>query len=88
MEANDSFDDEFHQIVFPVGDPEIAKFRAWEAKQARKLKIKDFEEEEDRDNEGLMLYVRKYNKLWKLLFSKYSNSGYSIKDVSNFDKIK
>ncbi len=35
-----------------------------------------------------MLYVKKYQKLWKFLFGKYSNSGYSIKDVSNFDKIK
>jgi len=31
VEAMDSFDDEFHQIVFPVGDPEIAKFWKWEA---------------------------------------------------------
>ena len=74
--------------MFPVGDPEIAKYWAFEATQAWKLKLKDFDEEEDWDNEGLMLYVKKYQKLWRFLFGKYSNSGYSIKDVSNFDKIK
>ena len=35
-----------------------------------------------------MLFMKKYSKLWKYMFGKYSNSGYSIKDVSNFDKIK
>ena len=32
--------------------------------------------------------MKKYQKLWKFLFNKYANSGYSVKDISSFDKIK
>lgn len=31
--------------------------------------------------------MKKYQKLWKNLFSKYANTGFTTKVVSNFDQI-
>ena len=59
-------------------------------KQASKTLIPDIkllilEEEEDRDREAMQLMMKKYGKLWKNLYYKYSNSGFNPKNVSNFD---
>lgn len=32
--------------------------------------------------------MHKFNKLYKFLFNKYSNSSYSVKNVNSFDHIK
>ena len=32
--------------------------------------------------------MHKFNKLYKFLFNKYSNSSYSVKNVNSFDQIK
>jgi uncharacterized protein YcbX len=45
------------------------------------------EEEEERDKLGVSEFMKKYAKLWRNLFSKYANSGFSSKQVSGFDKL-
>jgi len=51
------------------------------------VKLLDLEEEENRDKEAMNLIMKKYVKLWKNLYYKYSNSGFSSKPVSNFDQM-
>jgi hypothetical protein len=51
------------------------------------VKLLDLEEEENRDKEAMNLIMKKYMKLWKNLYYKYSNSGFSSKPVSNFDQM-
>jgi hypothetical protein len=43
------------------------------------LKLVDLDEEEERDKEAVVLYMKKYGKLWKNLFSKYANACFSSK---------
>ena len=43
------------------------------------LVLLDLELEEERDKEAVTAFMKKYAKLWKNLFSKYANSGYSAK---------
>lgn len=50
------------------------------------IKLLNLDEEEDRDKEAMNLMMKKYGKLWKNLYYKYSNSGYNNKNVSNFDQ--
>ena len=45
----------------------------------------NLDEEEDRDKEAVNMFMKKYSKLWKNLFYKYCNSGFSAKPISNFD---
>jgi hypothetical protein len=49
------------------------------------IKLLNLDEEENRDKEGMLLIMKKYSKLWKNLYYKYSNSGFSSKNISNFD---
>lgn len=49
------------------------------------LQLLNLEEEEDRDREAMNLMMKKYAKLWKNLYYKYSNSGFNPKAVANFD---
>lgn len=49
------------------------------------IKLIDLEEEEERDRESVTMFMKKYQKLWKNLYYKYSNSGFSSKQISNFD---
>lgn len=47
----------------------------------------NLEEEETRDKDGMVAVMKKYAKLWKNLYYKYANSGFSSKEVSNFDQM-
>jgi hypothetical protein len=49
------------------------------------IKLLNLEEEENRDKDGMLAIMKKYAKLWKNLYYKYSNSGFSSKNISNFD---
>lgn len=46
----------------------------------------NLEEEEDRDREAMNLMMKRYSKLWRNLYYKYSNSGFNSKNVTNFDQ--
>lgn len=50
------------------------------------LKLLNLDEEEDRDKEAMNLMMKKFTKLWKNLYYKYSNSGFNPKNASNFDQ--
>lgn len=45
----------------------------------------NLDEEENRDKEAMIIMMKKYAKLWKNLYYKYSNSGYSSMKVNSFD---
>ena len=51
------------------------------------IKLIDLNEEEERDNEAVILFMKKYAKLWRNLFHKYANSGFSSKQITNFDQL-
>lgn len=43
------------------------------------ISLWDLDAEEDRDKEAVLYFMKKYGKLWRNLFYKYANSGYSSK---------
>lgn len=53
---------------------------------SQEIKLLNLEEEEDREREAVNLIMKKYGKLWKNLYYKYSNSGFNSKNVANFDQ--
>jgi hypothetical protein len=51
------------------------------------IKLLNLDEEENRDKESMLVLMKKYSKLWRNLYYKYSNSGFSSKKVTNFDQM-
>jgi hypothetical protein len=51
------------------------------------FKLIDLEEEEERDKEAVQAYMKKFAKLWRNLFQKYANTGFSSKQPKNFDQM-
>jgi len=49
------------------------------------LVLVDLQEEEDRDRDAVEACMRKFSKLFRNLFTKYANSGFSSKQLRNFD---
>ncbi len=49
------------------------------------IKLLNLDEEENRDKEAMIIMMRKYGKIWKNLYYKYSNSGFSSKNQGTFD---
>lgn len=49
------------------------------------IELIDLEDEEDRDIEAIKIFMKKYSKLWRFMFKKYANLGFSVKQVRNFD---
>ena len=47
----------------------------------------DYEAEEQRDVDAIKNIVKRYSKLFKFLFTKYANSGYSVKGFRNFEEL-
>ncbi|CAI2384566.1 unnamed protein product [Moneuplotes crassus] len=47
----------------------------------------EYDAEEERDVNAVKTVAKKYTKLLKYLFSKYANSGYSVKAFSNFEEL-
>ena len=45
----------------------------------------DLEDEEQRDVEAIRIFLKKYSKLWRFMFKKYANMGFSTKPIRNFD---
>jgi len=45
----------------------------------------DLEDEEARDAEAIKIFMKKYSKLWRFMFKKYANIGFSAKPIRNFD---
>jgi len=45
----------------------------------------DLGDEEDRDVEAIKIFMKKYSKLWRFMFKKYANLGFSAKNIQNFD---
>lgn len=47
----------------------------------------DYDAEEQRDVDAVKIVAKKYSKLFKYLFSKYANSGYSVQAFRNFEDL-
>ena len=72
------------QLIYKDGS--IDKERAIMAKiLTPSLKLIDLDEEEERDKEAVVLFMKKYGKLWKNLFSKFANSCFRTKQIKDFD---
>ena len=52
------------------------------------IKLIDIDQEEDRDREMLDSFMKKYSKIWKYMFQRYHNQGYSTKGRRDFDSLK
>lgn len=51
----------------------------------------DLEDEEDRDRDAFNLLMKKYARLWRLIFMKYANHGFKIKTLqerNSFEGLK
>lgn len=47
----------------------------------------DINDEEDRDRELIIQFMKKNAKIWKFLFARYANSCYSTKGRKDFDDL-
>lgn len=52
------------------------------------IELRNIEDEENKDCEGIQLFISHNKKLFRYLFNKYSNSGFSPKIISSFDTLK
>jgi hypothetical protein len=74
------------QIVFKDG--EAFKMKELESKHGLpEIVLYNFDEEEQRDVQSIKIFMKKYSKLWKFLYNKYSNSMFQ-KKATDFDKLK
>lgn len=51
------------------------------------IQLIDLTQEEERENESITLFMRKYKKLFRYLYNKYANTCYS-KKIKEFDSLK
>lgn len=70
-------------LIFDDGAVEQDAYRLKTLKSS--IDLVDLEQEEQRDVEAIRMCMKKYHKLWKNLFSKYANTGFSTKHATNFD---
>ena len=75
-------------MIFKEGsvDKDNEKFKKLSSKMMTpQIEYFDMDLEEERDRESMVSFMKKYAKLWKNLFYKYANSGFSSKQINNFD---
>lgn len=64
--------DAIHKVVFDEG--EVAYNAVFDSNTGLPpIELVDFEDEEERDVQAVKIFVKKYSKLWRALFSKYAN---------------
>jgi hypothetical protein len=51
------------------------------------IELIEIDEEEDREKEAIKLFYKKYNKIFKFLFNKYANTGFSLQQKNTFESI-
>jgi GTP cyclohydrolase I len=49
------------------------------------LMVLDLDDEEDRDKEAVLEFMKRYAKLWRNLFAKYQNVGHKQTKIRDFD---
>jgi len=59
----------------------------WERQRPKISELLDLEYEEQRDIEAVRACMKKHSRLWKNLFSKYANTGFTTKQQQSFDQI-
>ncbi len=52
------------------------------------VELRIVEDEEDRDYEALKLFIEQHKRVFRYLYNKYANSGFSAKRVGSFDTLK
>jgi len=68
--------DEEKGLIFKEG--EVAKMKIAEKRNGLpEIELFDLESEEDRDQHAIKIFLKKYSKLWKMLYYKYGNSCHS-----------
>ena len=77
----------FSALIYESGSVEQEKEQIKTVKQLKNdIELLNLDMEETRDQESIKSVMKKYTKLWKNLFQKYSNTGFSNKGSSaNFD---
>ena len=74
-------------MIFTADPRREAMRHSSDVRREGELKLIDLDEEEDRDRTAVQLFMRKYAKLWRYLFTKYAHSGYSAKKENNFSEL-
>lgn len=64
-----------------------AERRFQENLKAPEIELIDYDAEEQRDVDAIKIVTKKFSKLFKYLFDKYANSGYSVKAFRNFEDL-
>lgn len=55
--------------------------------KGQELLLFEYDVEEQRDVDAVKMVAKKYTKLFKFLFDKYANSGYSVQAFRNFEEL-
>ena len=85
--ATGNIKDEQRELVFKDG--ELDKMKKMKPRHGLPdIELFDFDGEEERDVNAIKIFMKKYSKLWKYLFYKYANSGYSTRSINNFNDLQ
>ena len=62
--------------------------RAGQSFKTKQISFVKLEDEEDRDREMVLVFMKKYQKLWRNIFAKYQNTGHKANPLykPTFDK--
>jgi len=60
-------------------------FKKFKSPLDQQIQLIDITEEEDRDQEIIISFMKRYAKIWKFLFGRYANQCYSTKGRLDFD---
>lgn len=58
------------------------------ARKEAQAELRLVEDEEDRDYEALRLFMEQHKRIFRYLYNRYANSGFSTKQVGSFDLLK
>lgn len=58
VHSTNEYMDGFKQIIFDMGDPEVQRYEKWLSKIKKDIELFDFDEEEYRDRQGVILLVK------------------------------
>lgn len=78
-------DDSVKALLYDEGFIAQQQEKIFNKPQFPQIQLIDIDLEEPRDIQAVKACMKKYQRLWKNLFSKYANTGFTTKAANNFD---
>lgn len=75
-------------MTFPLNEYEREKKRLTKNPEGEEIELTNFAEYEETDRLSFEATFKKYNKLWRFIFSQYANSLKGLDKGINFEEVK